>query len=88
MKRMTNAQIDELNMLLVEHGAALTAFYKEGMDQGARNVIKGIPIGIGIVIGVQVIGAIIKRYKKTKLKRNRSRQYSGSFSFCPLHRPS
>ena len=64
MKRMTNAQIDELNMLLVEHGAALTAFYKEGMDRGAKNVIKGIPIGIGIVIGVQVIGAIIKRYKK------------------------
>ena len=37
MSHMTNAQIDELNMLLAEHEAALIAFYKEGMDQGAKN---------------------------------------------------
>ena len=39
MKYMTNAQIDELNLLLDKHGAALTAFYNEGMRQGAKNVI-------------------------------------------------
>jgi hypothetical protein len=64
MSHMTNAQIDELNMLLAEHESALIAFYKEGMDQGAKNVFKGIPMAIGIVIGVQVIEALIKRHKK------------------------
>ena len=39
MKYMTNAQIDELNLLLEQHGAALTAFYNEGMKQGAKNVM-------------------------------------------------
>lgn len=33
MKYMTNAQIDELNLLLDKHGAALTAFYNEGIDR-------------------------------------------------------
>ena len=42
MKYMTNAQIDELNLLLDKHGAALTAFYNEGMRQGAKNVIHGM----------------------------------------------
>ena len=44
MKYMTNAQIDELNLLLDKHGAALTAFYNEGMRQGAKNVIHGMMI--------------------------------------------
>lgn len=64
MKYMTNAQIDELNMLLDKHGAALTAFYKEGMAQGAKNVITGAVIGTGLVIGVYVIGAIIRKHKE------------------------
>ena len=42
MKYMTSAQIDELNTLLEKHGETLTAFYNEGMAQGAKNVTIGI----------------------------------------------
>ena len=60
MKYMTNAQIDELNLLLDKHGAALTAFY----NQGAKNVIHGMMIGAAIIAGVQITRAIIRAHKQ------------------------
>ncbi len=63
MKYMTNAQIDELNLLLEQHGAALTAFYNEGMKQGAKNVIHGMMIGAVIIAGVQIARSIIRARK-------------------------
>ena len=80
MKYMTNAQIDELNLLLDKHGAALTAFYNEGMRQGAKNVIHGMMIGAAIIAGVQITRAIITQAKE--LNRNWGRLISGSF-FAP-----
>ena len=64
MKYMTNAQIDELNLLLDKHGADLTAFYNEGMRQGAKNVIHGMMIGAAIIAGVQITRAIIRAHKQ------------------------
>lgn len=64
MKYMTNAQIDELNLLLDKHGAALTAFYNEGMRQGAKNVIHGMMVGAAIIAGVQITRAIIRAHKQ------------------------
>lgn len=65
MKRMTNAQIDEINMLLKYHSDALTAFYDEaisyGMDLGARAVIKGGLIVFSVFVGIEVIKVIKKR---------------------------
>ncbi len=66
MKYMTNAQIDEINALLEKHGVSLTAFYNEGMAQGAKNVIQGVLIGSGILIGIKVIKVIIKTLKEKK----------------------
>ena len=87
MKYMTNAQIDELNLLLDKHGAALTAFYNEGMRQGAKNVIHGMMIGAAIIAGVQITRAITVSYTK-ELNRNWGLLISGSFSFSPLRRRS
>jgi len=68
MKRMTNAQIDEINMLLKCHGEALTAFYDEaisyGMNLGAKSVAKGSLIAFSIIASIKIIG-IIKNHKQS-----------------------
>lgn len=68
MKRMTNAQIDEINMLLKYHGEALTAFYDEaisyGMSLGVKGVAKGSLIAFSVIAGVEII-KIIKNYKQS-----------------------
>ena len=66
MKRMTNAQIDEINMLLKHHGEALTAFYDEaisyGMNLGAKGVVKGSLIAFSVIAGIEII-RVIKNHK-------------------------
>jgi len=65
MKHLTNAQIDEINMLLKDHGEALTAFYDEGMAYGARNAVIGMFIGATIYLSIEVI-RYVKKHEKSK----------------------
>lgn len=68
MKHMTNAQIDEINMLLKYHGDALTAFYDEGisfgMMLGARAVVKGGLIACPVIAGIEII-KFLKNHKRS-----------------------
>lgn len=72
MKRMTNAQIDEINMLLKYHGEALTAFYDEaisyGMNLGVKGVAKGSLIAFSVIVGIEII-KIIKNHKQSNEER-------------------
>ncbi len=67
MKRMTNAQINEINELLKTHGEALTAFYNEGICYGMKSGLKWTFGGIVIGIALEVATDIIKRIRN---KRN------------------
>ena len=64
MKHMTSAQIDELNTLLEKHGETLTAFYNEGMAQGAKNVTVGVLISTGVLLSIRIIKTIIETHKE------------------------
>jgi len=64
MKHLTNAQIDEINMLLKDHGEALTAFYDEIMARSARNAVIGILIGATIYLSIEVI-RYVKKHEKS-----------------------
>lgn len=66
---MTNAQIDEVNKLLTDHGDALTAFYDEGirygMGLGYKQVLCGAVIAIVAMSAVEAI-KIIKFKRKSE----------------------
>lgn len=70
MKRiMTNAQIDEVNKLLADHGNALTAFYDEGirygMSLGYKQVLCGAVFAVVAMGAIEVV-KIIKIKRKTE----------------------
>lgn len=64
---MNSKQIDELNMLLKDHGEILTAFYDEGIRYG---MLKGFSCGIiGGTIGIStalIIQKLVKHFKTKK----------------------
>lgn len=62
MKRMTNAQIDELNELLKNHGETLTAFYNEG-------ILWGMKIGLKWVLAGVMVGIVLDAVKFIRNKR-------------------
>lgn len=67
MKRiMTNAQVDEVNKLLADHGNALTAFYDEGVRYGMHLDYKQVLCGAMIAI---VTMGVIETVKIIKIKR-------------------
>lgn len=63
MKQMTNAQIDEINRLLADHGDALTAFYDEGVRYGMRLGYKWVLCGALTAATVMGAGEVIKFIK-------------------------
>lgn len=72
MKRiMTNAQIDEVNKLLADHGNALTAFYDEGIRYGMRLGYKQVLCGA--VLAVVAMGAV-EVVKIIKIKRKTEKE--------------
>lgn len=87
MKYMTNAQIDELNLLLDKHGAALTAFYNEGMRQGSQKCDPWYDDWRGDYCWRSDHKGNHQSTQAKELNKNWGRLISGSFSFCPLRRP-
>lgn len=69
MRIMTNAQIEEVNKLLKDHGNALTAFYDEGIrygrHQGYKQVLCGAVLTVVVMGAVEVV-KIIKIKRKTE----------------------
>ncbi|GEM_PF-1977658 len=73
MIKMTNEQIDRINELLVTDAEALTAFYDEGLNIGAKNGAIGAMIGMAIGVStVFICQKILSKCKKSKHEKEES----------------